>query len=392
MMPIPLRVLILEDRSSDAELMLHELHRAGFGPHWQRVETEVDYLAHLHAGFDLILADYALQQFDALRALSLMQERALHIPFIVVTGAISEEIAVECMKHGATDYLLKDRLARLGPAVVQALEQKRLGDERRRVEQALQAKNEELNAMSQQLWQAAKLATMGELAAGIAHELNNPLATVSLRVETLLAPLAADDPRRHALEVIVQEVERMGHLVANLLQFSRRHQPQVSSLDAREELENTLALIHYHLRNHRITIVREFASQVPLHHADRQQLQQVFLNLLTNAIDAMPQGGTLTLRVAMGTLPSSTPAVVIEFTDTGVGIAPEDISKVIEPFFTTKEEGRGTGLGLAICRRIVHEHRGMMEISSDIGMGTTVRLALPIPNDTNIASAQQTGW
>jgi hypothetical protein len=150
--------------------------------------------------------------------------------------------------------------------------------------------------MSQQLWQAAKLATVGELAASIAHELNNPLATVSLRVESLLAQVPAHDPRRQALQVIEREVERMGHLVANLLQFSRHSQPQISSLDVRAELDNTLALIHYHLRNCRITVVREFAPEVPIIQADRQQLRQVFLNLLTNASDAMPQGGILTLR------------------------------------------------------------------------------------------------
>jgi two-component system sensor kinase FixL len=388
-MSVPLRVLILEDRPADAELMLHELRRVGFEPHWQRVETEADYLAHLHADLDMILADYALGQFNALRALALLREHDLDIPCIVVTGAVSEEAAVECMKQGAADYLLKDRLARLGSAVAHALEQKRLHDEHQRAEQALRAKDEELRAISQQLWQAAKLATMGELAASIAHELNNPLATISLRVESLLVHTPADDPKRHALAVVEQEVERMSHLVANLLQFSRRGQPQISSVDVREELENTLALIHYHLRNHHIAVVRQFAPEAPMIYADRQQLRQVFLNLLTNASDAMPQGGTLTLGVAMRALATGTPAVVIEFTDTGIGIAPADMPKVMEPFFTTKEERKGTGLGLSICRRIVQEHHGTIEISSEVGKGTTIRLALPIANGTNRAYLQR---
>ena len=262
-------------------------------------------------------------------------------------------------------------------------------EERQRMEAALQRKDEELRAISQQLWQAAKLATMGELAASIAHELNNPLATISLRVESLLVHTPADDPKRHALAVVEQEVERMSHLVANLLQFSRRGQPQISSVDVREELENTLALIHYHLRNHHIVVVRQFAPEVPMIHADRQQLRQVFLNLLTNASDAMPQGGTLTLGVAMRALATGTPAVVIEFTDTGIGIAPADMPKVMEPFFTTKEEGKGTGLGLAICRRIMQEHHGTIEISSEVGKGTTIRLALPMANGTNRAYLQR---
>ena len=126
MMPTALRVLIVEDLLTDAELMVRELLRAGFDPHWQRVETEPDYLASLNSGRDVILADYNLPQFDALTALRRLQERGLDIPFIIITGSISEEVAVECMKRGATDYLLKDRLARLGPAVAQALEQRRL--------------------------------------------------------------------------------------------------------------------------------------------------------------------------------------------------------------------------------------------------------------------------
>lgn len=255
--------------------------------------------------------------------------------------------------------------------------------ERQRVEAELRRKDEELQAISQQLWQTAKLATMGELAASIAHELNNPLATVSLRVESLLLQAAEDDPRRRALNIIEQEVERMGMLVANLLQFSRRGQPQISSLDVCEELESTLALIHYHLRNHRITVVQQFVPEVPLLHADRQQLRQVFLNLLTNASDAMPEGGTLTLGVTKGLQEPDVPAVAMTFADTGIGIASEDMPKVMEPFFTTKPEGKGTGLGLAICRRIVQEHRGTIEISSTVGQGTTIRLTFPLTNDAH---------
>jgi signal transduction histidine kinase len=246
--------------------------------------------------------------------------------------------------------------------------------------EALQTKSEELSAMTQQFWQTSKLATVGELAASIAHELNNPLATISLRTESLLAQSAEDDPRRRPLEIIDQEVERMGRLVGNLLQFSRRSQQQISTFDVRKEIDNAIEFIHYHLRKHQINVVREFADVVPTVHADRQQLRQLFLNLVMNASDAMPQGGRLTLRVAAGRMKSGVGAVVIEFTDTGAGIAPDDLAKVWEPFFTTKSEGKGTGLGLAICRRIVEEHRGTIHIESEVGAGTTVRIMLPEAN------------
>ncbi|MFH0994913.1 MAG: ATP-binding protein [Pseudomonadota bacterium] len=246
--------------------------------------------------------------------------------------------------------------------------------ERCKAEEALRKKSEEVRTMSQQLWQSAKLATMGELAASIAHELNNPMSTVCLRIEALQSQIPPDDPKQQTLKIIDQELDRMANLVANLLQFSRRSQRQISTINVCEEIEKTLELIHYHLRNHRISVVREFSPDVPVIHADRQQLRQLFLNLCSNASDAMPQGGTLTLRVMKEA------GVLIEVRDTGEGILPENIQKVMEPFFTTKPEGKGTGLGLPICRRIAQEHGGEFEITSEVGLGTTVRICFPLKN------------
>jgi PAS domain S-box-containing protein len=260
------------------------------------------------------------------------------------------------------------------------LAEKDLRETNQRLEGALaelQAKTHELASMTQQLWQASKLATMGELAASVAHELNNPLATLALHAESLLGHLPADDSKRRAVQVIEQEVERMATLVSNLLLFSRRSHPQTSTLDLIEELNNSLEFINYHLRSNQIAVVTDFASDLPSVHADRQQLRQVFLNLLTNGSDAMPEGGTLTVSARRQFLESGAAAAMIEFTDTGIGINPEDVPKLWEPFFTTKPEGRGTGLGLPICRRTVEEHQGTIDIESHPGKGTTVRIILP---------------
>lgn len=249
--------------------------------------------------------------------------------------------------------------------------------ERKRAEDQLRQTTEKLTVMTQQLWQASKLATMGELAASIAHELNNPLATVALRVEFLGDQLPANDPRHAAVDVIAQEVERMANLVSNLLVFSRRSHPQISTVDLREELSNSLDFVHYHLRNRKIKIVKEFDEALPTVQADRQQLRQVFLNLMTNASDAMVDGGTLTVRARRGELRNGASTVVMEFSDTGTGIEPENMPRLWESFFTTKPEGKGTGLGLSICRRTIEEHRGTIEIESKVGVGTTVRISLP---------------
>jgi signal transduction histidine kinase len=287
----------------------------------------------------------------------------------------------------------QDELNRLNQGLEEIVDQRTAAlcaevNERKAAEAALQASSDDVKTMSQQLWQAAKLATMGELASSIAHELNNPLATVSLRVESLIAQTTGDDPRRRELEIIGQEIERMGNLVSNLLQFSRRSQPQISTVNVCDEIEKTLELIHYHLRKHKIAVAREFKPEGPLIHADRQQLRQLFLNLFTNASDAMPEGGTLTIRV---TRRHEEKQICIEIADTGVGIPPEILPKVLEPFYTTKPEGKGTGLGLAICRRITQAHNGTINITSDgcTGNGTRVCITLPFSNGSNTASLRE---
>ena len=261
-------------------------------------------------------------------------------------------------------------------------------EQRERALADLQSKTEELRSTTQQLWQAARLAGVGELAASIAHELNNPLGTVSLRIENLLAKTPPDDPRRKQLEVIDGEVERMAGLVANLLQFSRAGRDQVSTVDVCEEVNRTLDLVSHHLRKRRVKVAPQFARGVPNIHADRQQLRQVLLNLFTNAADAMPEGGQLTPSVKPTELAGGVPAIAIEVKDTGSGIPKELLHRVFDPFFTTKEEGKGTGLGLAICKRIIAEHHGTVGIESEKGSGTTVRVILPVHPETNVVRLQ----
>jgi PAS domain S-box-containing protein len=241
----------------------------------------------------------------------------------------------------------------------------------------LRTKTDQLASMTEQLWQASKLATMGELAASVAHELNNPLATISLHAELLVSQLAEADPNRESLLVIEQEVGRMAALVSHLLLFARRGHRQISTINIEGELRSSLEFLNYHLRSHMISVVTAFEKDLPSIQADSQQLQQVFLNLLTNAADAMPEGGSLTVRASGGVLESGAPALVIEFSDTGIGVKAEDLPRLWEPFFTTKPEGKGTGLGLPICRRAVEEHQGTIDIESLPEKGTTIRIILP---------------
>lgn len=375
----------------------------------------------LGRNFALVLTDVRMPGMDGFAVAEMVKKnkRYEHVPILFVTAiALAAEDIAQGYKVGATDYIFAPFEPEILRAKVRAflgiykqkivLETQIREIERLNVELELsgarfrhlnetleqqvrkrtadlQAKIEALNTMSQQLWQAAKLATMGELASSIAHELNNPLATVSLRIESLTAQTPETDPRLRELEIIGQEVERMGNLVTNLLQFSRRSQQQISTTDVREEIEKTFELIEYHLRKNNVKVIREFAPDVPNIHSDRQQLKQLFLNLFTNASDAMPQGGTLTVRVMA--LPEAK-QVYIEIADTGVGIPPEILPKVMEPFFTTKPEGKGTGLGLAICKRVAQEHQGTFDIVSKgiPGKGTRVCITLPFSTGSNAKS------
>ena len=202
MVVVPLRVLILEDDPTDAEMMAYELRRAQFDPDWRRVEREEDYLAHLSPALDVILADYYLPTFNALDALHLLQERGLDIPFIVVTGALGDETAVRCIQQGATDYLLKDRMARLGPAVAQAMGQKRIRDARRQVEEAQR--------------EAERIRVLLEMAGAAAHEINQPLTVIVARAELLLKGMPPGVPLRREAESIYEASEKISEIVRKM--------------------------------------------------------------------------------------------------------------------------------------------------------------------------------
>jgi signal transduction histidine kinase len=385
-------VLILEDDPGVARLQRLRLERAGYVV--TAVTTPAAALEHLRVGrFDLLVLDNRLEGGeDGLSFYSRLKADGLDIPVVLVTGYQDDATIVRALRAGVRDYVFKsvEYLDYLPEAARRVLDQERtkreLAETARQREAALadlQAKTDELRSTTQQLWQAARLAGVGELAASIAHELNNPLATVHLRLEGVLAKTPTGDPRRRPLEIVDQEVERMAKLVGHLLHFSRAGRAEVSTINVPDEVRKTIELTEPHLRRRGVRVAPEF-DPVPDIFADRQQLRQVLLNLFTNAGDAMPQGGRLTPRVRPGDLPGPRPAVVVEVADTGVGIAPDHLPRVTDPFFTTKEEGKGTGLGLAICKRIAHEHHGTLEIESEVGRGTTVRVTLPVRNGSNV--------
>jgi two-component system, NtrC family, sensor kinase len=228
--------------------------------------------------------------------------------------------------------------------------------------------------LEEQLQQREKLSSIGLLAAGVAHEVNTPLTGVSSYTQMLLGMLPDGDPKHALLQKVRTQAERATNIVNNLLNFSRTGSAaEFAELDIARVLDDTLQLLEPQLRRNQIEIVRSYDPESPLVYGNAGKLQQVFTNLILNARDAIPEGG----KINLSTSSSEDGSLVVEVSDTGIGIAPENVAKIYDPFYTTKGVGRGTGLGLAVSYGIVQEHAGHIGVDSTPGRGTSFRITLP---------------
>jgi len=376
-----LRVLLVEDSPDDAEIVLEALRRDGCEPNWTRVDDAASMRAQLreHA-WDLVLCDYAMPRFDALSALAVLKAEALDVPFIIVSGSMGEETAVAAMKAGAQDFFSKDKLTRLGAAVQRELREAAVRAEQRR--------------MQERMLLSDRLVAVGTLAAGVAHEINNPLAYVIGNIEFALERLTRLHERGAgevadtllALRQAREGAERIRITSRDLKVFCRTEETARTSVDVERVLESALRMAWNEIR-HRAKLVRDF-SPLPRVDGNEHTMAQVFLNLLINAAQAIEPGPAnvheirVTTRCDLG-------RVIVEISDTGSGMSPEVQKRLFEPFFTTKPIGVGTGLGMSICHGIVTDLGGEINVSSRLGGGTRVRVELPIGTltDRNLASA-----
>jgi two-component system NtrC family sensor kinase len=242
----------------------------------------------------------------------------------------------------------------------------------------------EWKSVQRQIAQSEKLAAIGQLAAGVMHEINNPLATIGACCEAVSGVAREAPPSVQAgigeyVKIMDAEVQRCKHIVEELLDVSRPRSGTRAPVHVNQVVEDTLFLLKHHERFKRIVLQRELAEGLPPVIANGEQLIQVFMALMLNAMDAMDARGTLTVRTELN--PARADEVVIAFSDTGAGIPRQDIQKIFEPFYTTKPQGRGTGLGLSICYGIVSDHRGRIEVDSELGRGSTFRVILPTGED-----------
>jgi signal transduction histidine kinase len=234
---------------------------------------------------------------------------------------------------------------------------------------------QQLKESQDQLIQAEKLTSLGQMAASIAHEINNPLAGVLVYTRLLSKKLTEDTARKEEsldyLSKMESEVSRCSRIIRNLLDFARQTQPTLRFVDINQVIEQVLAMVGHQAQLQNVEVVKEFSPSLPKVMADFDQLQQIFTNLTLNAIQAMPDGGRLTIRSS-----AVDSEVRIDVQDTGCGISKENMGKLFTPFFTTKAKGKGVGLGLAVVHGIIERHKGRIKVQSEVGKGTTFSVYL----------------
>ena len=372
-MKSPIHILHLEDNANDAALVEATLIAGGIACATNRVQTRHDFLAALEQGdIDLILSDFSLPEFDGLSALKIARARQFDVPVIMVSGTLGEEQAVDSLQGGATDYVLKDNLVRLAPAVRRAMQE---------VEDRF-----EREKLQGRLIESQKMEMVGQVTGGVAHDFNNILAVIVGCNDLMMQELAPDSLLRKYAEEIRQAANRAIGLTRQLLIYSRKQAVQSSVLNLNDVVQDMDTMLQRLInKNIEMTIVP--GKKIGQIKADSGYVGQVLMNLVVNARDAMPNGGKLTITTHNVTLDKSYASinkdvipgdyVMLNINDTGTGMTDEVKSHLFDAFFTTKEIGKGTGLGLATCLTIVKQSNGHIEVQSKLGIGTTFKIYFP---------------
>ncbi len=369
-----LRVLIVEDSENDAQLLIRELRRGGYEPICERVDTLQAMLAALdNRPWDIVLADYVMPRFSGPAALEVVKSRGLDLPFIIVSGNVGEDVAVQAMRAGAHDYILKGSLVRLVPAIERELRDADVRRERRQLEE--------------QLKRAQRLEMAGQLASQVAHDFGNLLTPIVGNSQLIKRRLSDGHPAIRFCDAILQSARQMAALNQDLLTLGRRGRLDEEPVDVNQLVRQAIAQISDKPSTLRIQL--DLAPDLAPIEGAPAQLLRVVANLVSNAREAMQDDGTLTVRTEktskdrpFGHYNRAEPGdyITISIADTGCGIADDVMDHVFDPFFTTKSMGRrsGSGLGLSIVQAIVGDHRGYVDLETEVGSGTCFYIHFPI--------------
>ncbi|HOI15771.1 MAG TPA: response regulator [Geobacteraceae bacterium] len=385
-------ILIVDDEMINLDLTARVFRNRGF-----RVLTAANALDALvlvkENNPEIAVLDYMMPEMNGFSALTEIKQQFPDTYVIILTGRGSERIAVELMKAGASDYIVKPFLNQdLVERVEKVLkvreieirnrellvERDRLVGEiatwNRELEERVREKTNELQRVQGEIIQAEKMSTLGYLSAGMAHEIRNPLNSIGLYVQ-LVKGCPDETERLECLEKIEQEIKRIDGILRKLMDAVKRPRFHLRQVSINEVIDSAIELFRSRMEMHRVRLDREYRKIPPPIQADPLELEQIFTNLFVNSIEEMTDGGVLGVM-----LEQDDDKIVVRVSDTGKGIPRENVSKVFDPFFTTKTSG--TGLGLSVVLRIVRTYNGKIEVESEEGKGTVFTVSLPIPSAT----------
>jgi len=382
----PLNVLIVEDSEEDADLVVLELKRGGFDPVYRRVDN-ADAMAKAltERNWDLVLSDYSMPHFSVTEALNMLQATGLDIPFVIVSATIGEEAAVEAMRAGAHDYILKHRLGRLVPAVSRELRESAVRTERRNLEE--------------QLRHAQKLGSLGLLAGGGAHDFNNLLTGILGNASLVLEVVNPDQEVRGMLQDIIRASERAADLTRQLLAYAGKGKFVIEPVNVSSLVRDISELLRAVPRT--VDISLHLHPDLPLIEGDASQIQQLVMNLILNAVEATGERpGVVRVTTSVRQIrpgdhvahfrPDPPPPgtyISIEVMDDGCGMSDIVKTQIFDPFFTTKFTGRG--LGLAAALGIVRGHKGCIGVESSEGSGSSFTVLFPTQGTISAPAAPE---
>jgi signal transduction histidine kinase len=380
-------VVIIDDDRNILELTSLILSNNGFQPYVADSALKGIELISCHSP-ELVLLDYMMPEMDGLSALQLIKSRFPDTYVVMLTGNGSEEVAVELMKNGASEYILKpfnninlvERLKNVLRIREIELHNRELQKQQERLlleieqwnlelQKRVREKSEALQNAQQEIVQSEKLAAMGYLSAGVAHEIRNPLNSISLFVQLMRQSTTEPDQLEHQAKIL-KEVDRIDSIIRKLLDASRRIRVISSNVQIIQVIDNAIEAFLPQIDSRKIQVDRQYHCIPPPITADPAELEQIFTNLFLNAIDAMSRGGRLAIEVF-----EKDGRVIVRVGDSGSGIAEDVLPHIFEPFFSTKS--RGTGMGLPVAQRIARMYEGCMEVEQSSPEGTTFRMEFP---------------
>jgi len=361
----PVSLLLVEDNPGDRRLILEMLAEAGDVTfdlqHAERLQSALKSLGQ--TGVELILLDLGLPDSQGLDTLRKVHARAPEIPIVVLTGLDDEMVGVQAINEGAQDYLIKGQVDTnlLKRTIRYAIERKQAEERERRLQMQLSLSN--------------RLASLGLMVEGIAHEINNPLASV-IGFAQVLAHEDIPENTRRDLKTIADSAQRVADIMNNLLAFARQHKLERTCVNINDTIVSALEMRADPLRSSDITVTTRLDLALPLTMADADLLQQAFLNLIINAETEMRLahgGGALEIRTEL-----INDSIRAAFVDDGPGIAQSNLVHLFDPFFSTRGVGQGRGLGLSVCYGIVTDHQGRIDVKSEPGKGSIFTVELPV--------------